>query len=222
MPKFLTNEVRTSSDEEQASADATLGNDNSNTNCLERRAWIEDARHTILSHRQQKNQLKKQKSEMEKPANINAKSKSDPLAEKEKRQAIQGFQQMKCRGPPPLPNENIKVILRPHTGLLVKNILGLELSRAVIAACQQSFNGNDFLLRIYLGSNIVIISTPSEDVASRLREIHRLNIREQVPSFNTYVADPEGVLQGIVHRIPPETSQDDLGEPACLDTRSEN
>ncbi|KAH7938165.1 hypothetical protein HPB49_021082 [Dermacentor silvarum] len=119
---------------------------------------------------------------------------------------------MKRRGPPPLPKEDIKIILRPHRGLLVKNILGLELSRAVIDACQQSFNGNDFLLRIHPGSNIVILSTPSEDVASRLREMSQLNIRGTTHSFNAYVADPEGVLRGIVHGIPAGTSQAELME----------
>ncbi|KAH7937503.1 hypothetical protein HPB49_012747 [Dermacentor silvarum] len=114
---------------------------------------------------------------------------------------------MKRRGPPPLPKEDIKIILRPHRGLLVKNILGLELSRAVIDACQQSFNGNDILWRIHPGSNILILSSPSEDVASRLREISQLNIRGTTHSFN-----PEGVLRGIVHGILAGTSQAELME----------
>lgn len=218
-PICLTNETdereisspQTSSDEQPASGDASLGNENYDENHSERRAWTEDAWHTVLSRRQQKKQLK-QKSDMEKTANANEKSKSDPLAEKEKSHAKQGLRRMKRRGPPPLPKEDIKIILRPHRGLLVKNILGLELSRAVIDACQQSFNGNDFLLRIHPGSNIVILSTPSEDVASRLREISQLNIRGTTHSFNAYVADPEGVLRGIVHGIPAGTSQAELME----------
>ncbi|KAH7976827.1 hypothetical protein HPB52_020285 [Rhipicephalus sanguineus] len=166
----------------------------------------------VLSRKKKKNQLKKQHSQAEKAMNPNEQSKSDPLAEKEKSQARQGFRRMKRRGPPPLPKEDIKVILRPHKGLWVKNILGLELSRAVIDACQRSFNGNDFLLRIHPGSNIVIISTLSVEVASRLRDIRQLNIRGQIHAFNAYVADPEGVLRGIVHGIPAGTSQDELME----------
>ncbi|KAH7932574.1 hypothetical protein HPB52_024321 [Rhipicephalus sanguineus] len=187
---------QTSSHEEPASADAALGNEASDATCLEGRAWTEDAWHTVLSRKKKKNQLKKQHSQTEKAMNPNEQSKSDPLAEKKKVK----------------PGRDIKVILRPHKGLWVKNILGLELSRAVIDACQRSFNGNDFLLRIHPGSNIVIISTPSVEVASRLRDIRQLNIRGQIHAFNAYVADPEGVLRGIVHGIPAGTSQDELME----------
>ncbi|KAH8029797.1 hypothetical protein HPB51_004802 [Rhipicephalus microplus] len=78
--------------------------------------------------------------------------------------------------------------------------------RAVIDAYQRSFNGNDFLLRVHPGSNIVILSTPSMEVASRLRGISQLKIRVPVYALNAYVADPEGVLREIVHRM--NTSRD--------------
>ncbi|KAH8032008.1 hypothetical protein HPB51_022530 [Rhipicephalus microplus] len=159
---------------------------------------------------------------MEKAVKANEKFESDPPAEKQKHEATQGFRRRKRRGPPPLPKEDIKIILRPHKGLWVKNILGLELSRAVIDACQRSFNGNDFLLRVHPGSNIVILSTPSMEVASRLRGISQLKIRGQIHAFNAYVADPEGVLRGIVHGIPAGTSQDELMENLRVRTQGVN
>ncbi|KAL1467799.1 hypothetical protein MTO96_041918 [Rhipicephalus appendiculatus] len=210
---------QTSTHEDPASADAALGNGTSDATCSERRAWTEDAWHTVLSRRQKKNQSKKQQSQMEKAVNAVEKSQSDPLAENVKSQATQGFRWRKRRGPPPLPKEDIKIILRPHKGLWVKDILGLELSRAVIDACQRSFNGSDFLLRVHPGSNIVILSTPSVEVASRLRGISQLKIKGKIHAFNAYVADPEGVLRGIVHGIPAGTSQDELMENLLVRTQ---
>ncbi|KAH8019480.1 hypothetical protein HPB51_019773 [Rhipicephalus microplus] len=116
----------------------------------------------------------------------------------------------KRRGPTPLPKEDIKVIPRPHKGLTVKNIFGLELSIAVIKACRNSFGGESFLLRVHPGSNIIILSTPHEQVPGRLREINQLKIRGRIHPFNAYVADPEDVLRGIVHGLPPGTTQVDL------------
>ncbi|KAH8041912.1 hypothetical protein HPB51_019547 [Rhipicephalus microplus] len=158
---------RQAKDDEPASVDATLGNETGDAACSERHGRTEDAWHTVLSRRQKK-LLKKQQSQMEKAVKANEKFESYPPAEKQKREATQGFRQRKRRGPPPLLKEDIKIILRPHKGLWVKNILGLELSRAVIDACQRSFNGNDFLLRVHPGSNVEILSMPSMEVASRL------------------------------------------------------
>ena len=75
---------QTNSHEEPASADAALGNEDSDATCSDGRAWTEDAWHTVLSRWKKKNQLKKQQSQTEKAVNTNEQSKSDPLAEKEK------------------------------------------------------------------------------------------------------------------------------------------
>ncbi|KAH8021658.1 hypothetical protein HPB51_016054 [Rhipicephalus microplus] len=66
-------------------------------------------------------------------------------------QVKRDFQRRKRRGPTPLPKEDIKVILRPHKGLTVKNLFGSELSMAVIEACRNSFGGESFLLRVHPG-----------------------------------------------------------------------
>ncbi|KAL1467724.1 hypothetical protein MTO96_041976 [Rhipicephalus appendiculatus] len=66
------------------------------------------------------------------------------------------------------------------------------------------------MLRVYQGSNIIILSTPHEHVAKELREITHMTVRGRVHSLNSYVADPEDILRGIVHGIPPGTSQAEL------------
>ncbi|KAH8022734.1 hypothetical protein HPB51_002987 [Rhipicephalus microplus] len=125
-------------------------------------------------------------------------------------QVKRDFQRRKRQVPTPLPKEDIKVIVRPHKGLTVKNLFGSELSMAVIEACRNCFGGESFLRRVHLGSNIIILSTPHEQVAGRLREINQFKIRRQIHPFNAYVADQEDVLRGIIHGLPPGTTQADL------------
>ncbi|KAH7984945.1 hypothetical protein HPB52_024425 [Rhipicephalus sanguineus] len=125
-------------------------------------------------------------------------------------QAKEDFRRRKRRGPPPLPKQDIKGIWIPHKGLTVKNLLGSELSMALIEACRNTFGGDSFLLRVHPGSNTVIMFTPHEEVAGRLREVSQLKIRGQIHPLNAYVADPEDVLRGIVHGLPPGTTQADL------------
>ncbi|KAH8026399.1 hypothetical protein HPB51_020383 [Rhipicephalus microplus] len=60
------------------------------------------------------------------------------------------------------------------------------------------------------------------EVASRLRGISQLKIRGQIHAFHAYVADPEGVLRGIVHGIPAGTSQDELIENLRVRTQGVN
>ncbi|KAH8028966.1 hypothetical protein HPB51_021668 [Rhipicephalus microplus] len=135
------------------------------------------------------------------------------------RQVKREFQRRIRRGPTPLSKEDIKVILRPHKGLTVKNLFGSELSMAVIEACWNSFGGESFLQRVHPGSNIIILSTPHEQVSGRLREINQSKIRGRIHPFNAYVADPEDVLRGIVHGLPPGTTQADLMENLRIRTQ---
>ncbi|KAH8030132.1 hypothetical protein HPB51_006564 [Rhipicephalus microplus] len=125
-------------------------------------------------------------------------------------QVRRDFQRRKRRGLRPLPKKDIKVILRLHKGFTVKSLFGLELSMAVIEACRKSFEGENFLLRVHAGSNIIILSTLHKQVAGRLREISQLKIRGQIHLFNAYVANPEDVLRDIVHGLLPRTTQADL------------
>ncbi|KAL1477953.1 hypothetical protein MTO96_035344 [Rhipicephalus appendiculatus] len=199
-----------SSNEARASSDASLATEKDDDAGLSR-TWTEDGWHTVLSRRRKKNSKTSQKETDKGLEKKNEESPGNPPVDAAgESQAKRDFQRRKRRGPTPLPKEDIKVILRPHKGLTVKNLLGSELSMAVIEACRNSFGGDSFLLRVHPGSNIVILSTPHEEVAGRLREISQLKIRGQIHPFNAYVADPEDVLRGIVHGLPPGTTQADL------------
>ncbi|KAH7958172.1 hypothetical protein HPB51_027845 [Rhipicephalus microplus] len=130
-------------------------------------AWTEDGWHTVLTRRQKKNQKKNQKNASE-AVECNASSSSPPKQGSQ----VKRRRRTRSRRPlPPLPKDDIKIILRPHKGLAVKDILGYELSTAVIDACHRHFDGGSFMLRVHPGSNIIIVSTPHEHVAKELRDM---------------------------------------------------
>ncbi|KAH8038970.1 hypothetical protein HPB51_004125 [Rhipicephalus microplus] len=173
--------------------------------------WTGDGWHAVLSRRRKKNHKQSQKEPEKELEKINENSAANPPVDVAlDSQVKREFQRRKRRVPTPLPKEDIKGILRPHKGLTVKNLFGSELSMSVIEACRNSFGGESFLLRVHPRSNIIILSTPHEQVAGRLREINQLKFRGRIHPFNAYVADPEHVLRGIVHGLPPGTTQADL------------
>ncbi|KAH7972943.1 hypothetical protein HPB52_019181 [Rhipicephalus sanguineus] len=183
-----------SSNEARASSDASLDNEKDDDEGLSR-TWTEDGWHTVLSRRRKKNSKKTQK---------------EPEKGMEKKNEEPPANPPETPRPTASPEGRHKIILRPHKGLTVKNLLGSALSMAVTEACRNTFGGDSFLLRVHPGSNIVIMSAPREEVAGMLREISQLKIRGQIHSFNACVADPEDVLRGIVHGLPPGTTQADL------------
>ncbi|KAH7950563.1 hypothetical protein HPB51_028404 [Rhipicephalus microplus] len=195
------------SNDARAPSAASLDNKNDDDAGLDL-TWTGDGWHTVLSRRIKKNHKQSQKKPEKGLENKNEKSAAHPPVDAALDSHVKlELQRRKRRGPTPLPKEDMKVILRLHKGLTVKNLFGSELSMVVIEACRNSFGGESFLLRVHPGSNIIILSTPHEQMAGRLREINQLKIRGRIHPFNAYVADPEDVLRGIVHGLPPGTTQ---------------
>ncbi|KAH7960500.1 hypothetical protein HPB49_020532 [Dermacentor silvarum] len=121
---------------------------------------------------------------------------------------------------PPLPKNDIKIILKPHKGLMLKEYLRTEIPQAIIRATgtiiigngpnQRKIKGEDFILRIREGTNIIIVSTPSLEVADVIRRITCIELRGKRHPFNVYVADPEDSYKGVVHGFPAHTESADL------------
>lgn len=113
---------------------------------------------------------------------------------------------------PPLPRNDFKIILRPKKGLNIKTLTTHQVSRAVVAACNYhpKCTGNDFIVRIRTGSNIIIASTPHIETAELLRRVSTLAFGGSNHDFNTYVAAPDNTLRGVIHGLDPGTSPDEL------------
>ncbi|KAH7955303.1 hypothetical protein HPB52_000190 [Rhipicephalus sanguineus] len=77
----------------------------------------------------------------------------------------------KYRKLPPLPRDDFKVVIRPHQGLPIPTLTSPFLAEGVIAACGNKIHVEQFMLRVKPGSNIIIVSTPDQEVAELVREI---------------------------------------------------
>ncbi|KAH7948627.1 hypothetical protein HPB51_028442 [Rhipicephalus microplus] len=75
--------------------------------------------------------------------------------------------------------DDIKIVLRPHRGLDVRDVLFTTVRDAHHSG-GGSFDGGNFMLRVYPGSNINILPTPHEHVAKEMLEITHRNIEGQV------------------------------------------
>ncbi|KAL1446081.1 hypothetical protein MTO96_044692 [Rhipicephalus appendiculatus] len=111
---------------------------------------------------------------------------------------------------PPLPKDDFKIVIRPHQGLPLRSITTPEMAAAVTAACKHTVTGEHFLLRIKPGSNIVIISTPEQEVAERLRSITARTLNGRTHAVNVYAATGEEALRGVIHGIPSRTPAETL------------
>ncbi|KAL1473283.1 hypothetical protein MTO96_038785, partial [Rhipicephalus appendiculatus] len=113
---------------------------------------------------------------------------------------------------PPLPKNDIKVIIRPKQGLTVRDFTNHQVARAIAAACgnSETCKDEDLLIRLRNGSNIIIASTPQEEAANLIRRITKLTLDSKSYEVNAYVATPDGVVRGVVHGIDAGTPPEEL------------
>ncbi|KAH7978641.1 hypothetical protein HPB49_006257 [Dermacentor silvarum] len=103
---------------------------------------------------------------------------------------------------------------------MLKEYLKTEIPQAIIRSTgsiipgsgpnQRKITGEDFILRIREGTNIIIVSTPSLEVADVIRRITCMELRGKQHPFNVYVADPDDSYKGVVHGFPAHTESADL------------
>ncbi|KAH7972094.1 hypothetical protein HPB52_006340 [Rhipicephalus sanguineus] len=112
----------------------------------------------------------------------------------------------------PLPKNDMKIIMRPRPGLIVKELKTYEVARAIEHASgdPEACNSHKFLLRLRNGSIIIIASTPYEDVAEKILKIKTLELNGTNYPVNTYISTPAGYLKGVVHGLERETPEAEL------------
>lgn len=159
----------------------------------------DDGWRTVLTLRQRKIQARERQQA----------SRSGPSTNKQP----QGFffhRKPKHRKLPPLPKDDFKVVIRPHQGLPIRTLTSPLLAQAVISACGNKIQGEQFMLRIKPGSNIIILSTPDQNVAELVRKITSITVNGRPHAVNAYVATGDGAVRGVIHGLPPHTPSDTL------------
>ncbi|KAH7932714.1 hypothetical protein HPB49_001477 [Dermacentor silvarum] len=106
----------------------------------------------------------------------------------------------------------MKIVIRPKPGLAVKDLQTHQVARAISQASgsPQECRGEDFLLRLRPGSNIIVVSTPYEITAELVMKITSLNIQGKQHPVNAYISTPEHLLKGVIHGIDEGTTEDEL------------
>ncbi|KAH7956150.1 hypothetical protein HPB52_006508 [Rhipicephalus sanguineus] len=113
---------------------------------------------------------------------------------------------------PPLPRADLKVIIRPSPGLIVRELRSYQVAKAIIQATGRASTckGEDFIVRLRRGLNIIIVSTPHEATAATLVKITSLTFQERPHPVKVYLSTPKDLCKGVVHGIDAGTSEEEL------------
>lgn len=116
------------------------------------------------------------------------------------------------RRAPPLPRTDMKIIIRPAPGLILRKLQTHQVARAIVQATggAPTCKGDDFITRLRPGSNIIIVSTPHEGTAATLMKITSLTFHGRSHPVKVYLSTPEDLLKGVVHGIDVGTSEEEL------------
>ncbi|KAH7954301.1 hypothetical protein HPB49_017329 [Dermacentor silvarum] len=101
----------------------------------------------------------------------------------------------------PLPRGDFNVIVCPRQGLAVKNYVTYQFSKAVGLASNGQIQDHQFLVHVRPGSNILVIRTPHQEVADKVRKMTHLLLAGMAYPVNAYVAAPEGFSRGVIHGV---------------------
>lgn len=111
---------------------------------------------------------------------------------------------------PPLPKEDVKIIVRPKKGLPLKNYTTVEVTRAIAQACGDRIEYLHLIIRLRLGSNILVLSTFNMEAADLLRKITHIPLGGADHEVVAYVAFSDQEVRGVVHGFPPKTASEEL------------
>lgn len=115
------------------------------------------------------------------------------------------------RRTPNLPKEDFKIIIRPKKGLQLSSFTVPQLTQAIARACPSGIkNLQDAIVRPKWTSNIILVSTPTQDAANELRNLQSLYIGGKKYDVVSYVAYSEHEVKGVVHGFEPGTSSAEL------------
>lgn len=115
------------------------------------------------------------------------------------------------RGPPatPLPESDIKVVLRPRGGLDLRSVAQASLADAVFRQANIQQNPTD-QIRVQHVANFLLISTPSEERAQKYSAIQSLSLKGRLYEVVTHVPAPSNTATGVIFNIPEDDTPDEI------------
>ncbi|KAL1477062.1 hypothetical protein MTO96_036059 [Rhipicephalus appendiculatus] len=104
---------------------------------------------------------------------------------------------------PKLPEDDVRVIIRPRDGLNIRATCSASLDEAIYEAAGLT-RDDQLTICPNLTQNIVVVSTPESATAERLRRIKEIQIEGKRHEVNAYVSAPDDTAKGIIRNVPPE------------------
>lgn len=112
---------------------------------------------------------------------------------------------------PPLPREEIKIVIRPQGGLNILKIGAPTVTTAIFASAKiAKEESTDDTVCPNPRQNIVVVSTPRRINADRYCRMRQLRIAEKDYEVNAYEAAPDNTAKGVIRGIPIEDGPEEL------------
>ncbi|KAH7955344.1 hypothetical protein HPB52_000379 [Rhipicephalus sanguineus] len=110
---------------------------------------------------------------------------------------------------PPLPRDDIKIVIRPRGGLNISKIGAAAVADAILAAAgiSQEDLCHDTLCP-NLQQNIMVASTPKRENASRNVRMKQILISGKVHELSAYETAPHSTCKGVIRNIPLQDDPD--------------
>ncbi|KAH7983207.1 hypothetical protein HPB52_010171 [Rhipicephalus sanguineus] len=110
---------------------------------------------------------------------------------------------------PPLPRDDIKIVIRPRGGLNISKIGAAAVADAILAAAgiSQEDLCHDTLCP-NLQQNIMVASTPKRENASRYVRMKQILISGKVHELSAYETAPHSTCKGVIRNIPLQDDPD--------------
>lgn len=121
-------------------------------------------------------------------------------------------QRRRPRPPPPespLPDDDVKIILRPQGGLDLHTIPAATLADYVLMQAGGELPNED-QVRIHHKSNFIIVSTPSEERAFKYLGMTQLQLPNGTYTLCNHIPPPSDTAVGVIFTVPESDTQEEI------------
>ncbi|KAH7934688.1 hypothetical protein HPB51_028946 [Rhipicephalus microplus] len=114
---------------------------------------------------------------------------------------------------PRLPDDHVKVVIRPRNGLNLFKGGGGEAPLRDDILCEVDLHAtllNEDIYHTCVEANLIVVSTSHLSNAEIYSRISKLQVETETYDVRAYVTSPENTAKGVIHNIPPYDSPEDI------------
>ncbi|KAH8041146.1 hypothetical protein HPB51_013806 [Rhipicephalus microplus] len=112
---------------------------------------------------------------------------------------------------PRLPDDHVKVVIRPRDGLNLSKGGEAQLCDAFLREVDlHATLLKEDIYRTYVEANLIVVSAPQLFNAEIYSRISKLQVETETYDVRAYVTSPENTAKGVIYNIPPYDSPEDI------------